>query len=339
MMRPSGPGPAATSFGSAGSSSLSYARPQRGRQPGRQRGALGGFSYPHGGSFAKSDASRSTVVAFVSGVQFFGGHITFVTMTSFSLFLVFMPSALSLMCLGMDPEQNFWFAKMDDAATSYVYVILGCVLLLILAVQHLLHLRRGRPSRDLIMVCVVFPALFFGMGCGKFAHSLFLIATRLEDSDCETYREKFELQQNYEVALGHWEECRQSAAAEGVPPEPTVETCPTYEEAEANVGEGELQGWRYLGRLEREFNCASFCTGGQSLWVHGSSTRYYSLPPCNKPVAWRLFTLSKLAFFTKWYSLSLVPFFLVFDPIFLGPLVARLSQVRGVAVGAAATKV
>lgn len=215
------------------------------------------------------------------------------TMVTFSLFFIFAAPTISMITLGMDADVVYWVGW----AGLFAY---GLPLLLIL--QHIVHTRMHEPKRIIIVLGVLFPAVFFAAIGGVYTHELNLAATRLYDADCNTFGEKSELQAEYESAQKIYDTCNARLAKSGMPPEATVETCNEYQDVESRADDRDLNRWRYLARVEPIHMCAGFCTGGKSLWSHNPAFS----PPCARFLALKLYSSAQQASLTLWYSVAVI---------------------------------
>jgi len=220
-------------------------------------------------------------------------RVPIATMTTFALFMLFAPPTIASIYMGFDKDVRYWCGWFGATAV---------IMPVFLVIQHVLHAKWHEPKRMLVIICVLFPAVFFAAVGGVYMHELNLAATRLYDGDCGTFQEKMLLQSEYDSAKQLYDKCTERLAAQGSPPEPTVETCNEYQEVEARADESDLQRWRYLERVEPQYMCAGFCTGGKSLWTR--DPRY--LPPCARFMAMKLYFQADLASMTLWYAVAVI---------------------------------
>lgn len=225
--------------------------------------------------------------------QFHEVRVPIATMTTFALFLLFAPATICSIHLGMDPDVRYWCGWFGMCAWVIPFLLI---------VQHIIHARIHEPKRMLVIVSVLLPSVFFSAVGGVYMHELNLAATRLYDGDCNTFQEKSALQSEYQAALELYDKCTARLEKDGSGPEPTIETCNEYQEVESRADTDDLRRWQYLARVEPQYMCAGFCTGGKSLWTRNPNY----LPPCARFMALKLYYQASLASCCLWYSVGII---------------------------------
>merc|ERR1719161_1008099 len=182
--------------------------------------------------------------------------------TAFSLlcFLAFGPPLVSTLWLAGDPSVVYWIGGYGYA-TALVPIIFS--------VCHILHLRAGKPVRNVVLLATLVPSTIFIVTANIHIVIAGDLATRLLSSDCTTFERKRELETEWKEAQKAYHGCLGDTAPNlGLSVEDTVQIFRIHhcEEYEGNFT-NHKQAWSYLRYLEEHQACSGWCHQGQRLWT------------------------------------------------------------------------
>lgn len=181
----------------------------------------------------------------------------------FSVFcLVIFATPVSLMVWACENASiQYWLIP-----SSTVYCLL--IIPLAFVAVYIIHYVRKGPSRVLILFTIVGTAsllLVMGIAIQLKAVPLW---TQLTSNDCDTFRGKRELQDNWDAAHVFYSECILNEAlannetAEVVMASMRIDDCPGYWEKFSSYS-----SWAYLATIEDDLQCAGWCDVESPLWT------------------------------------------------------------------------
>jgi len=142
------------------------------------------------------------------------------------------------------------------------------VIPVIILVVHIIHVKKGAPSKYAVIVALIVPSLLLLLFANYQATSASNKGDKLFSTDCETFAIKSELQKSWEAAYDVYMAClNQTAATDSFSVEQLAQTfriqdCTNY----APDASGHQKAWTYLRNLEESYQCSGWCYHGQQLW-------------------------------------------------------------------------
>lgn len=183
--------------------------------------------------------------------------------------LEIFPDAFLFCCLFLFimPWMKAYFL-VTDSSTQYFMGSFPLVVLMVpiifIVVAHFIHSSKGLPSKGAVILAIIGSALV--LGC--LGYSVALKSMRLsggfKSSDCNSFYEKYKLQQQWVAAQEFRKGCKQAAASPSFP----LWDCPGYEEAKK-----QNPGWTFLASVEAEYGCGGWCSPSSSIWSYSAGVK------------------------------------------------------------------
>lgn len=200
-----------------------------------------------------------------------------------------------------------------DPTVSYFSSCFAWILLLVPVIiigVHVIHVRKGRPSKLAIICSFLIPGMLIIVVSGWVYISALESAEKLFSTDCNASHEKQNLQKSWEAAFDIFQSCLQSTAAQNpysvsqLMRNFRIQDCDEYKPSASS----HRRAWEYLQYLEQTAGCAGWCYHGQQLWSSGSNKdscsasvaavyKLYIYPHAMKLCYMMVFTLVMVAMF------------------------------------------
>jgi len=262
-----------------------------------------GYSITHWDRTSTMLDSRIPAVANESGMV-----STYTVPKSHTDFASVFPAAFTMICtlLFILPLNTLINVSRNPAVRYFSGPACWFLLIIpiIIIVVHVIHVRKGAPSKYAIILALVLPSLLLLIFANYQATSAANKGDKLFSTDCDTFAIKSELQSSWEAAYNVYMEClNQTAAGDSFSVPQLAQTfriqdCTNY----APDMSGHQKAWAYLRNLEEKYQCSGWCYHAQQLWstkhskdgcavTVSSVYKYYVRPHASQVTLMMLLTL------------------------------------------------
>eukprot|EP00403_Amphidinium_massartii_P020117 CAMPEP_0178415358 /NCGR_PEP_ID=MMETSP0689_2-20121128/23510_1 /TAXON_ID=160604 /ORGANISM="Amphidinium massartii, Strain CS-259" /LENGTH=321 /DNA_ID=CAMNT_0020036675 /DNA_START=296 /DNA_END=1258 /DNA_ORIENTATION=+ len=252
--------------------------------PGSAYGLASEAGYPSYGSYQQEFGADKGLDEFTGGAARWAVFPQVFTAVCFAMFGV--PVTLCLY-LHFDRDVQFWIGT---------HLLLVVFLPLMFLATHCFHNMTGRPSRVGILLCMIGSSGLLIVLTDILMVKSRALTTELLAQDCSNSGRKYDVEMQYQQALGFYSNCTQARAqAEGTTVAQqvathTIEACDGYDtQLSANTA------WPYLAALETSEGCAGWCTRGQPVWTFNAAKDSCSLA-AGANLEYKVYTLLFKAF-------------------------------------------
>lgn len=181
-----------------------------------------------------------------------------------SCILAFLNPIWLTVHLGQDRTVLYWLGP---------WCRIAAVLPLIFLVGHMAHLKKHRPSKPVVVLCLLVPTVFFLVLSQDISSRAANMADQLFSTDCDIVNGKRQLERSWETARNLYVKClkdtvRLAPASQNLTYSAAlqlyrIQDCDEY----ANEERLHRADWAYLWYLEDEYDCAGWCTSNFPLWT------------------------------------------------------------------------
>lgn len=231
----------------------------------------------------------------------------FASMFTLSVALLFGYCLTTICYMAYDPDARFFIGR---------WPLWGLLWVPLFGVAHWWHMRRGSPSRSVMMACVFGPATTYFIIGWVILHRATRLHTVLRSSDCSRTEEFKEFNKAALAARAFHNKCLAESSEQLL-----IHFCPGYEDTKAMDNNAET--WEYLKYAEHNYGCAGFCNvaGDPSMWTYQGYQ-----DSCAKATANVMKSkVAALAFQMMVYSIMVVVLFLLWIEI-MGPTLKAIER-------------
>jgi len=182
---------------------------------------------------------------------------------TFCCVMAFMVPIWLTVHLGEDRNVQFFLGSYNRYAM---------LLPLVFVVGHMWHIQRRQPYKPAVLLCLLVPSIVL-MALNDATMTVASdMADQLFSTDCDTFKEKRDLQRAWDAAYELYANCLQDTvkltpASKNLTMEDAIANYRIQDCAEySNHHYANKKEWEYLWYLEEEHECAGWCNFGHQIW-------------------------------------------------------------------------
>lgn len=186
----------------------------------------------------------------------------FPSLLTITLLAVFGSSFMSGIRLCLDVNARYWIGVWGYTVILIPLLIIGA---------HVAQAYFRKPLFFAVLASCAIPPLIAVVVGWVYLVPVNHIVSRLDSTDCTTFRQKQHIEQAYKAAQQLFDHCvsdeakNKSKTEEVIRAEIVITDCKDYKPQE----HGYPSEWSYLKHLEENQNCAGWCRDGEpALWTH-----------------------------------------------------------------------